>query len=223
MSAVGDLLPVALAVALSPVPIIAIIVVLGTARARTNGPAFSVGWVAGLTSVIAVVLLITDGVDDSDGTSDTVVDVVRVAVGGAFLVMAVRAWQGRPRPGEAAPVPGWVATLDEVSPGRAAALGVLLSAANPKNLALTSAAAATITDAGLETTETVLVAAIYVAIGSVFVVGATLSQVLGGDRATRPLAATKEFMLQNNAVITMVVLVLVGASILGDGLSGLAG
>jgi hypothetical protein len=49
--AIGDLLPAAVGVALSPVPIVAVILMLGTPRARTNGPAFAAGWVAGLVTV----------------------------------------------------------------------------------------------------------------------------------------------------------------------------
>jgi hypothetical protein len=37
--AIGDLLPSAVGVAISPVPIIAVILMLGTPRARSNGPA----------------------------------------------------------------------------------------------------------------------------------------------------------------------------------------
>ncbi len=44
--AIGDLLPAAIGVAISPVPIIAIILMLGTPKARSNGPAFAAGWVA---------------------------------------------------------------------------------------------------------------------------------------------------------------------------------
>jgi hypothetical protein len=39
--------------------------------------------------------------------------------------------------------------------------------------------------------------------------------------AARPLAATKQFMSANNAVIMMVVLLLLGAKLLGDGLAGI--
>ena len=47
--AIGDILPLALAVAISPIPIIAIVLTLGTPRARSNGAAFTIGWLAGLT------------------------------------------------------------------------------------------------------------------------------------------------------------------------------
>ncbi len=60
--AIGDLLPSALAVALSPIPIIAIVLVLGAPNARRAGPAFAVGWVAGLLAVSAVVVPVEAGV-----------------------------------------------------------------------------------------------------------------------------------------------------------------
>jgi hypothetical protein len=41
------------------------------------------------------------------------------------------------------------------------------------------------------------------------------------DRAARPLAAVREFMTDYSAVITMVILVLLGGTLLGDGLTGL--
>ncbi len=49
--AVGQVLPMAVGVALSPVPIIALILMLVTPRARVNGPAFVVGWLLGLAIV----------------------------------------------------------------------------------------------------------------------------------------------------------------------------
>ena len=47
--AIGGLLPSAVGVALSPIPIIAVILMLDTPKARSNGPAFALGWVFGLT------------------------------------------------------------------------------------------------------------------------------------------------------------------------------
>jgi hypothetical protein len=44
--AIGQSLPLAIGVALSPVPIIAVVLMLTTARA--NGPAFVLGWLVGL-------------------------------------------------------------------------------------------------------------------------------------------------------------------------------
>ena len=94
-----------------------------------------------------------------------------------------------------------------------------LSGANPKNLALTLAAVASIAEAGLDAGDTAIAVALFIALGSVTVAGSVLFYLVDADRAARPLAAVKQFMSDNNAVIMMVVLLLLGAKLLGDGLA----
>jgi hypothetical protein len=52
---IGDLLRSAFAVALSPIPIIAVVVVLAAPRARSAGSAFALGWIGGLMAVSVIV------------------------------------------------------------------------------------------------------------------------------------------------------------------------
>ena len=54
----GDLLPTAIGIALSPVPIAAVILMLFSSRARVNGPLFVLGWVVGLGVVGGGLLLL---------------------------------------------------------------------------------------------------------------------------------------------------------------------
>ncbi|WP_426571541.1 GAP family protein [Aquihabitans sp. McL0605] len=221
IQAIGQLLPAAVAVALSPIPIIAIVLMLGTPKARTNGPAFAVGWVAGLVVVMAVVLVVAGGSDTSSTASDTV-NWFQVAVGVLFLVMAAKQWRGRPKKGEVAEMPSWMATVDKIEPGKALLLGAALSAANPKNLALTASAAAAIAQAGLSDGDTVLAALAFVIIGSITVAGSVVFYLVDTDKASVALASVKDFMTEHNAVIMMVILLLLGVKILGQGLGGVA-
>jgi threonine/homoserine/homoserine lactone efflux protein len=216
--AVGDLLPSAIAVALSPIPIVAVVVVLGAPRARTAGPAFALGWIAGLLAVSAIVVLLVGSRSDPD-TDDPGLNWFKIVIGIAFLLMAAQQWTKRPRPGKEAETPGWMATIDSATPARAALLGAALSGANPKNLALTLAAAASIAEADLASTDTAIAVAVFTAVGSITVAGSVLFYLLAGDRAARPLAVVKQFMADNNAVIMMVVLLLLGAKLLGDGIA----
>jgi threonine/homoserine/homoserine lactone efflux protein len=218
--AIGNLLPAAVGVALSPIPIVAVVLVLGTARARANGPAFAVGWVAGLVVVSVVVLLVAGGADDPDSTAATSVNWVQVGVGVLFLAMARRQWRARPKEGETPEMPTWMASLDRIHPGRSLLLGVALSAVNPKNLVLTAAGAAAIAQAGLSTGDTVVAVVVFVAVASSTVVGAVLFSLVGGDRASGALSTVKDFMARNNAVIMMVLLLVLGAKLIGDGLGG---
>jgi len=52
--AIGAILTPAVGVALSPLPIVAVILMLFSAKARTNGPAFVLGWVIGLAGVLTI-------------------------------------------------------------------------------------------------------------------------------------------------------------------------
>jgi threonine/homoserine/homoserine lactone efflux protein len=220
--AIGDLLPSAVGVALSPVPIIAVILMLGTPRARTNGPAFAAGWVLGLVVVSVIVVLVASGADDTDSGASTAVDWVKVVIGVLFLVMAAGQWRKRPQPGVELEMPGWMAAIDRFSAGKSAGLGALLSGVNPKNLALTLAASASIAQAGLSGGETAVAIAVFVVIGSVTVAGPVLFYVFAPARAAAPLNSIKQLMSEHNAVIMMIVLLVVGAKVLGQGIAGLA-
>jgi len=220
---IGDLLPAAAAVALSPIPIIAIVLVLDSARARLNGPAFALGWVAGLTVVSVVVLLVASGASDPDSAAATGVNGGQAAIGVLLLVLAARQWRKRPKKGETAELPTWMATVDSISPAKALGLGVALSALNPKNLALTLAASASIARAGLDTTDEAIAVAVFVVIGSVTVAGSVLFFLVAPKQAARALGAVHQFMADNNATIMMVILLILGLKVLGDALGGFGG
>lgn len=223
LDAIGALLPAAVAVALSPIPIVAIVVVLGTRRARPNGIAFALGWVAGLTAVSVVVVGLVGTTTDTSAGPSTVVSWARVVLGVLLLWLAVRKWRTRPRGDEEPTMPAWMASVDHMAPPKSLGLGLALSAANPKNLVLTASAAATIAQAQLGAADTVAAVAAFVVIGSCTVAGAVLAAVVAPRRTAGPLESVKTFMSANNAAIMMVILVVFGAKLIGDGVSGLAG
>ena len=174
---------------------------------------------AGQKKLTAIVTAISSGASDADSTPSTAVGVVRVVVGLVFLGLAVKTWRGRPRPGEETPMPGWMASLDQSAPGRTLVLGAALSGLNPKIMALAISAAASISQADLDPTETALAAAAFVAIGSSTVLLAVGAHLLAAERAAGPLATLKRFMIDHNTAIMLVVLVVLGANILGEGIA----
>ena len=183
MNAIGDFLPMAVAVALSPIPIIAVTVILGTPRARTNGPAFALGWVVGLAAVIAIVLVVAGGADNPDSATSTSINWIELGLGLLFLAMAAKQWKQRPKRGEESTMPKWMASVDNFTPAKSVAFGLALTALNPKNLTLTLAAAASIAEAGLSADESAVAAAVFVVIGSLTVAGAVLFFVVAADKA----------------------------------------
>jgi hypothetical protein len=110
--AIGALLPSAVGVAISPVPIIAIILMLGTPKAKSNGLAFAGGWIVGVVAVSVIVLALASGADDPNSGTATGVNWLQVIVGILFLVLAAGQWRKRPRKGQAPEMPKWMALID---------------------------------------------------------------------------------------------------------------
>src|SRR5271155_3776048 len=77
--AIGQVLVFGVGVALSPIPIIAVVLMLATPKGRVNGPAFLLGWVLGLASVGTVLLLAASGGEASeDGAPAEWVSIVKI-------------------------------------------------------------------------------------------------------------------------------------------------
>ena len=221
--AIGQVLSLGVAVAVSPIPIIAVVLMLATPRARSNGPAFVLGWVVGLTIVGTVVLLVSGGADaSSDGEPATWVSVLELVLGLLLLLYAVRGWRGRPRRGDhEAALPTWMQTIDAFSAPKAFAMGVLLSGVNPKNLILTVAAAAAIAQTGIDTGEQAIALAVFILIGTVSVAAPVVVYFALGTRSREILDGMKAWIAANNAAIIAVLMLVIGIKLLGDGIAGL--
>jgi len=221
--AIGDVLPLAIGVALSPVPIIAIILMLGTPRARSTGLAFALGWLAGLTIAGAVMLAIASGnADSSSGGPATWVSVLKLALGILFLLLAVKQWRGRPQPGQEPTMPKWMQTIDTFTPGKSLGIGVVLSGLNPKNLALTIAAATVIAQAGISHGQEAGALAVFILLGSLTILAPLGIYFALGPKATQILDGMKAWMSVHNAAIMTVLLLVLGAKLTGDAIGGLS-
>jgi len=219
-AAIGDVLGLAAGVAVSPLPIVAMILVLTTPRGRVNGSLFGIGWLAGLSILGTVVLLLAGPADPSDdGTPAAWTGWLKLLLGVLALLLAARQWRGRPAEGAAPELPKWMAGLDKLKPGGALGLGALLSGVNPKNAGLTIAAAATIAGAGLAGGEQAVTLAVFVVIGSAGVLAPLIVYLVAGERAARTLDAWKTWSGDHNAAIMAVLFLVFGFKLVGDGIA----
>ena len=225
-SVLGEILPVAIGIALSPLPIVAVILMLFTKKARTNSLAFLGGWLLGLGIVGFIVLALVNAgrVTLGDETESLVSGVIKLLLG-LFLLLrgAPNQRRSRPKEGEEPEMPKWMAAIDQFSAGKALGLAFLLSSVNPKNLTLNLAATVTIADSGLATGEQALTFAVFVIIGSLSIVAPVLYYLVAGKNAERTLTTWKVWLIANNATVMAVLFVVFGFKLLGDGLAVLLG
>lgn len=219
-AAIGDVLGFAVGVAISPVPIIAVILMLFTDRAVANSLSFLFGWMVGLLVVGGVVLAL--GLQASDGEESTTSGWIKIVIGALFLALGWKQWSSRPKGDEQPTMPAWMEGLDEFTAVKALGLGVVLSALNPKNLGLTITAMASVTAAGLSTGEEIGVLVVFVLIASLTVGLPVVLNLVMGPKATGTLTQMKDWLIANNNTVMMVLFVVIGAKLVGDGIAVVA-
>ncbi len=220
-SVIGDILPFGIGVAISPVPIIAVVLMLFSARAGTNGPAFLAGWVVGLLAVVVIVLTVSGATGASSGTPPIWVALVKIVLGVLLLLLGWEKLSTRPPAGTAAPLPKWLQAVDQMTPGKAFGMGALLSGVNPKNLILAVGAALVIAQAQLSVADAGVAALAFVIIGSASITVAVLYSRLGGAPAKARLTQAKAWLGENNSTVMAVLLLIFGVVLIGKGIGGL--
>jgi hypothetical protein len=116
-------------------------------------------------------------------------------------------------------MPGWMRSIDSLTPMRALGLAALLSTGG--NLALILAAAAGIARSKLDIGQEAVALSVFIVIGSLTVAAMVAYHVIAGQSAMTALTTWKIWLLKNNATVMSVLLLLVGVLLVGKGLSGL--
>lgn len=216
---ISAILVFAVAVAISPVPIIAVILMLFSQRARLNGPMFLAGWVVALATVsgVSYVLAVRGDASTSSTTSDTIAW-GKIVFGVLFLLLAVRNWRSRPVPGAEPEMPKWMAGIDSLPPVKALGLGLLLAGVNPKNLMLSLAAGSSLALLGLATSEAVWSLLVFVVAASLTIGVPVLYFLVGGEKAKGRLDELKGWLAVHNDAVMAVLFLLFGFDFIAKGL-----
>ncbi len=219
---ISEVLTWAIGVAISPIPIIAVILMLFSARARVNGTAFLAGWIVSLAAVSTVVYVLAH--DGNVATSTTASDSVswgKIVLGAGLLMLARRNWRKRPAPGVEPEMPKWMGTVDRMSPVKAFGLAVVLAAVNPKNLLLTLGSATGLAQLGLSTSDAIVATAVFVVIASLSIAVPVAYAIFGGAKAKASLESAKTWLTAHNAAVMAVLFLVFGVDLIAKGLPNL--
>ena len=215
------MLPFAVGIAISPIPIVAIVLMLGTDNAKSDSLSFLVGWIVAMAAAGAFLLAVIGSSDPTDnGAPADWSSTLKLVLGIVLLGLAVKQWRNRPRPGEDAPMPKWMSSVEGFTPLKSAGLGVVVSVVNPKNLILIIGGATAIAQTDASGSDQAIAWAIFVLIATIGVAAPVVIYFAMGDKAAAILDDLKGWMARNNAAIMAVILVIIGVKMIGDAITG---
>jgi hypothetical protein len=221
---IGDLLPLAVGIAISPMPIMAVILMLLSRRAATASTGLLIGWILGVVAVPTIALvLVGQAGNTSSGQPSTLSSILKLVFGVALLLMAAKQWRGRPQPGQPATMPKWMAAIESFTLLQALGVGIVMSGINPKNLLLCLSAGTTIGAAHLSIGGDIVALMIFVVLSSSTVGVPVVAYLFARSRIQPVLEGLRAWLTDNNAAVMAVLLLVIGVALVGKGIGGLTG
>jgi len=220
---IGDVLPLTLAIAVSPLTIVAVILMLLAPNARRTGPGFLLGWGIGVIAPVTVFVLVAGALPQNAEESgpDFVRASVQFVLALLLLILGVKRWRGRPAPGTDPVLPKWMSAIDSFNFGRALSLGLLLSIPRPKNLLVAASAGMIIGGAELTVASTTIATTAFALCAVSTVLVPVIAYLLASERLRKPLEEVHEWLARENSVITSVLLLVIAVVMIGKGLGSL--
>ena len=214
---IGDVLPLAIGIAISPIPIIAAILMLFSPRATSTSTGFLLGWILGIVVATAVFTALA-GTLKAGGEPSAVASWIKIGLGVLLLLVGIRQWRGR---GGQHDAPKWMAAIDDFTFPKALGLGFLLSGVNPKNLIIAAGAGLIIGSGGMGGGGDAAAIALFTVIASSTVAIPVLAHLVAAERMTRPLESLRKWLQDNNATVMATMILVIGVVLVGKGVSGL--
>lgn len=213
---IGDILPLAIGIAVSPIPIVAAILMLFSTQAGSTSIGFLIGWALGIVVATGIFTTLA-GVLETSGAPSATSSWVKVGLGVLLLLVGVRQWRGR---GGSHDTPKWMAAIDDFTLVKALGLGILLSAVNPKNLIMAVGAGVIIGSAGLAVGSEVVAILVFTIIAASTVAVPVIAYLVAADRMRGPLNDLKAWLQTNNATVMAVLILVIGVVLIGKGVGG---
>jgi Sap, sulfolipid-1-addressing protein len=218
-----EIIPYAVGIAISPVPIITVILSLFSTRAGWNGTAFLLGWALGILVVCIPVLIYTEGAKVTTVADPSrMASVIRVILGSLLLIAAVRRWLKRPKSPEEIKVPKWLMMIEVISPVKVLLVGFFFAVlTNPKNFALTVAGSLPIANSLLPVPMKSVLVTAFILVSSLGIATPVSLYFMAGESAKRILNNWKTWLVANNSAVMAIMFLIFGIIIFSEGMRGL--
>jgi len=218
LAAILHLLPISIAMAVSIVPIMATIVLLLSPNRSSTALPFLIGWVGGLLLVVTLCALGAQliPVPRFGLRPSTAIGAWEIAIGSALILLAVVTWF-RSRRSTPTEMPKWLRSVDKLGPWRALGLALVLNI-RPKALLLAVAAGLAIRGDGLDLTSAAIAIGVYTVIAASTVAVPIILTLAAPQRMEPRLVSAQDWLVRNSAVVSSLIVLLVGVVVLASGI-----
>ena len=216
------MLPFAVGIAISPVPIITVILMLFTPRPRSNGAGFVLGWFLGIGIPALVVFMVDRVINQGEVATppSRMALNLRIAVGVILILVAAWNWMHRNKQDDENKKPLLMRVVDSITPWKAIVLGFLFAdVTNPKNLALTVAGCMTIAGGHLSTLGSAMLLLFFTGLASLGVALPVMLFMSGGDVAKQTVEQWRQWLMLHKKGVMAVLFFVFGTALLIKGFS----
>lgn len=213
MNDLHTLIPIAMGMLLSPLPVVAVVAILLAPRGRTSAPVYTATFTVVSIAVIALGAVGAAGASAQNGPDSRIVSLVMaVLLTIGFSVFAIASWVSRPKHGAPAVAPKWLAAIDGVTPLSAGGLGLVMAVANTKNIPLELKAGAIIGEAHQSLIAAAGICVAVAVAGSLLLILPALLQLTGSARVETALVSLKSELITHNAAMMTVLFAILAAN-----------
>lgn len=221
----------ALGVAVSPTPVILVILMLFGVRGHMNALGYLIGWMVGLVILgVIIFALVAAGVFILSANMGFVRPIFSVLLGILLLFLAYRRWTKPVDPKPDMAGPKWMATADRllaqgsghITPLRAFFLAIVMSAVSPKNIALMIAAVLAFSSEDLNFQDKLVLFVLFIVISSLAIGIPVGYALLKGDKASESLNRWKLWIISNSPKAVAILVGMVAFVLIVNGLSGMS-
>ena len=208
----------ALAAALSSLPITATIFVLLSENRTRSGLGFMVGTLLGTFTIVTLAIVAGQALPGRPRQHQALVGKLEVAIGIAMVLLGVVTLARRKRGGGGGE-PRWLESIGSIGTLPVFGIGLALNV-RPKAVLLAAAAGLAITGARLRSEENVVLIVFYAAIATCTVVVPIVATILVPNRMEPRLVAAKGWIAAHSTAVGATIMILIGVFVAAVGISG---
>lgn len=210
----ASILPHAIEVALSPLPISAVILLLLSGKPKANSLAFLFGWVVAIFVNVALFMFLVSLEPKSADAKGTAIAIMNGMLGALLIYLSYRQWIIRPKAGHKPKTPRWMQAIDQFTPIKSFIIALSLVTINAKNTVIDIATGALIAHTANTPTEGFAALTIFAIISSITIAIPVIAYLLFGKALSRTLASLKKWFIYNSATILSILFFILGAELL---------